>query len=71
MDMQELVDMPSKRYEENLIALRALLFGRFSRRNVRGQNRLGGHLDAIDYEAIRANGVDAIRELEEKYSGVA
>lgn len=69
--VQELVKMPSERYEENLRALRAMLFGRYSRRNVRGQNRLGGHLSNDDYKAIKDTGAEAIRELNKKYSGAA
>ena len=69
--VEELVKMPSERYEENLRALRAMLFGRYSRRNVRGQNRLGGHLSYEDYKAIKETGAEAIRELNEKYSGAA
>lgn len=67
--MLEMENMPSKRYEANVQALRDMLFGRYSRRNVRGQNREGGRLDNVDYEAIKQNGAFAIQELKEKYAG--
>ena len=58
---------PSARYLSHVEGLRSMLFGRFSRRNVRGQNRNGGRLAEADIAQIRISGASAIAEMLEKY----